>query len=173
MHGAHRIAQVLAGSPFEDRRASLGAGDLEPEDARDGCLGNPAVHDRAQEAQAVMFVVAGHTSEPKRRPGSGKYGNRTAILAGMNSYGQFCAIARALEVLGERWTLLIVRELLLGEQHFNDISRGIPRISKTMLSARLKDLQDTAIVTRGSSATSSPRPGSPSRRYCGSSAAGQ
>lgn len=66
----------------------------------------------------------------------------------MNGYGQFCAIARALEVLGERWTLLIARELLLGERHFNDISRGIPRISKTMLSARLKNLEHAGIVTR-------------------------
>lgn len=66
----------------------------------------------------------------------------------MNGYGQFCAIARSLEVLGERWTLLIVRELLMGECRFNDIRRGIPRISRTMLSARLKGLETAGIVLR-------------------------
>ncbi|MBK1786939.1 winged helix-turn-helix transcriptional regulator [Prauserella cavernicola] len=66
----------------------------------------------------------------------------------MGGYGQFCAVARALEILGERWTLLIVRELLLGERQFNDIRRGIPRISKTMLSARLKTLERHDVIRR-------------------------
>ncbi|MGH4031342.1 winged helix-turn-helix transcriptional regulator [Actinomycetota bacterium Odt1-20B] len=69
----------------------------------------------------------------------------------MSGYGQFCAVARALEVLGERWTLLVVRELMLGERHFNDIRRGLPRISKTMLSARLKTLQKAGVVTKDDS----------------------
>ncbi|HEX3405943.1 MAG TPA: helix-turn-helix domain-containing protein, partial [Caulobacteraceae bacterium] len=58
----------------------------------------------------------------------------------MAGYGQFCSIARAHEVLGGRWTLLVVRELLCGSRRFNDIRRGIPRISKTMLSERLQEL---------------------------------
>jgi DNA-binding HxlR family transcriptional regulator len=58
----------------------------------------------------------------------------------MASYGQFCSVARAHEVLGGRWTLLIVRELLCGSRRFNDIRRGIPRISRTMLSERLQAL---------------------------------
>ncbi|MGH3309550.1 MAG: winged helix-turn-helix transcriptional regulator [Streptomyces sp.] len=66
----------------------------------------------------------------------------------MTGYGQFCAIARSLEVLGERWTLLIVRELLMGERRFNDIRRGIPRISRTMLSARLKSLEKAGVIAR-------------------------
>lgn len=66
----------------------------------------------------------------------------------MSGYGQFCAIARALEVLGERWSLLIVRELLMGERRFNDIRRGIPRISKSMLSIRLKELERAGVVGR-------------------------
>jgi DNA-binding HxlR family transcriptional regulator len=61
-------------------------------------------------------------------------------------YGQFCAIARSLEVLGERWTLLIVRELLMGERRFNDIQRGIPRISRSMLSVRLKSLEKAGVI---------------------------
>jgi len=66
----------------------------------------------------------------------------------MTGYGQFCAIARAHEVLGGRWTLLIVRELLMGSRRFNDIRRGIPRISKTVLSERLQDLVHFGVATR-------------------------
>jgi DNA-binding HxlR family transcriptional regulator len=58
----------------------------------------------------------------------------------MGGYGQFCAVARAHEALGGRWTLLVVRELLCGSSRFNDIRRGIPRISRTMLSERLHGL---------------------------------
>ncbi|MFD7242319.1 winged helix-turn-helix transcriptional regulator [Streptomyces massasporeus] len=66
----------------------------------------------------------------------------------MAGYQQFCPIARALDVLGERWTLLVVRELMMGERHFNGIQRGIPRISRTMLSARLKRLESAGLVQR-------------------------
>ncbi len=57
-----------------------------------------------------------------------------------SGHGQFCAVARALEVLGGRWTLLVVREILCGSRRFNDIRRGIPRISRTVLSERLQAL---------------------------------
>ncbi|MFI5297191.1 MAG: winged helix-turn-helix transcriptional regulator [Polyangiales bacterium] len=66
----------------------------------------------------------------------------------MKSYGQFCSIARALDLLGNRWTLLLVRELLSGTTRFNDFQRGIPRISRTMLSARLRELADAGAITR-------------------------
>jgi DNA-binding HxlR family transcriptional regulator len=66
----------------------------------------------------------------------------------MAGYGQFCAMARAHEVLGGRWTLLIVRELLSGVCRFNDIRRGIPRISRTVLSERLHALIAIGAVTR-------------------------
>ena len=59
----------------------------------------------------------------------------------MGGYGQFCAVARALEVLGERWTLLIVRELLLGATTFTDVRRGLPRIPRATLSSRLRELR--------------------------------
>jgi len=63
-----------------------------------------------------------------------RYRMRIVIKLGMTSLGQFCAIARAHEILGGRWTILIVRELLCGSSRFNDIRRGLPRISRTMLS---------------------------------------
>ena len=66
----------------------------------------------------------------------------------MKSHGQFCSVARALDLLGERWTLLIVRELLSGSRRFGDVQRGIPRISRTMLSARFRELTDAGVVER-------------------------
>jgi DNA-binding HxlR family transcriptional regulator len=66
----------------------------------------------------------------------------------MKSYGQFCSVARALDLLGERWTLLIVRELLSGSRRFADVQRGVPRISRTMLSARLRELLDAGVIER-------------------------
>jgi DNA-binding HxlR family transcriptional regulator len=67
----------------------------------------------------------------------------------MTTHGQFCSIARALDVLGQRWMLLVVRELLTGSRRFGEIRRGLPRISRTMLSARLHELVDTGIARRG------------------------
>lgn len=66
----------------------------------------------------------------------------------MKAYGQFCSVARALEVLGERWTLLVVRELLCGSTRFGEIQRGVPLISRTMLAARLRELVDAGAVER-------------------------
>ncbi|QFU15028.1 winged helix-turn-helix transcriptional regulator [Microvirga thermotolerans] len=66
----------------------------------------------------------------------------------MTGYGQFCAVARSLEALGGRWTLLVVRELLCGSRRFNDIRRGVPRISRTVLSERLQTLVLAGAVLR-------------------------
>jgi DNA-binding HxlR family transcriptional regulator len=66
----------------------------------------------------------------------------------VKTFGQFCSIARALDVLGERWSLLVVREILCGSRRFGDIRRGIPRISRTMLSARLRELVDVGVLSR-------------------------
>ena len=66
----------------------------------------------------------------------------------MTGYGQFCSMARAHEVLGGRWTLLIVREILCSSRRFNDIRRGIPRVSRTVLSERLQALVFVGAVAR-------------------------
>jgi DNA-binding HxlR family transcriptional regulator len=71
----------------------------------------------------------------------------------VKALGQFCSIARSLDVLGERWSLLIVREVLCGSQRFADIRRGIPRISRTMLSARLRELVDLGVLARTAGGT--------------------
>ena len=57
-----------------------------------------------------------------------------------SEYGQFCPVAEAMELLDERWTLLVVREMLSGSRHFNDLRRGVPRMSPTLLSRRLQQL---------------------------------
>lgn len=65
-------------------------------------------------------------------------------------YGQFCPVAKAAEVLGERWTILIIRELLLGSTRFSDLQRGLAQISPTLLTKRLQQLQDCGLVVRKS-----------------------
>lgn len=64
------------------------------------------------------------------------------------SFGQFCGVARALEVVGERWALLIVRDLLVGPRRFSDLRRGLPRIPTNILTARLKELEQAGVVQR-------------------------
>jgi DNA-binding HxlR family transcriptional regulator len=66
----------------------------------------------------------------------------------MIDYGQFCTVARGAEVLGERWTPLVVRELLCGSTRFNDIHRGVPRMSRTLLARRLRKLEEVGVVKR-------------------------
>jgi len=70
------------------------------------------------------------------------------MLAGMSVYGQFCPVAQALEVVGERWTLLVVRELLCGNYRFGEILHGVPLMSRSLLSQRLKSLEDAGLVER-------------------------
>src|SRR5512146_504852 len=64
------------------------------------------------------------------------------------SYHQFCPVAKAMELLDERWTLLIVRELVSGSERFNDLRRGVPRMSPTLLSKRLGQLARAGGVDR-------------------------
>jgi DNA-binding HxlR family transcriptional regulator len=66
----------------------------------------------------------------------------------MADYGQFCPVAKATEIVGERWTLLILRELILGTCRFNDFQRALSRISPTLLNQRLKSLEQRGIVIR-------------------------
>jgi len=66
----------------------------------------------------------------------------------MSDYGQFCPVAKATEVIGERWTLLILRELMLGTCRFNDFQRALSRISPTLLTKRLKHLEERGIIIR-------------------------
>jgi len=64
------------------------------------------------------------------------------------TYGQYCGLAYALELVGEKWALLIVRDLILGPKRFTDLRRSLPRIPSNVLSARLKALEQTGIVRR-------------------------
>lgn len=66
----------------------------------------------------------------------------------MPEYGQFCPVAKAGDIIGERWTVLILRELLLGTTRYNDFQRALSRISPTLLSKRLKMLEDKGLVVR-------------------------
>lgn len=64
------------------------------------------------------------------------------------SYGQYCGFSRALEMVGERWALLIVRDLLVGPKRFTDIQRGLPGIPTNILTARLNELETSGLVRR-------------------------
>jgi len=66
----------------------------------------------------------------------------------MQKYKQYCPIARASEIVADRWTPLILRELVLGSHRFNDIERGLPGISRSLLAARLRGLENSGVVER-------------------------
>jgi len=66
----------------------------------------------------------------------------------VSRYGQYCPITRSLEVLGDRWTLLVVRDLLLGATRFNELARGLPGMSRGLLSKRLDQLERDGLVVR-------------------------
>lgn len=67
-------------------------------------------------------------------------------MADKGSYGQFCPVSMAAEIVCTRWTPLVLRELLCGSRHFNDLRRGLPRMSPTLLSKRLKELERAGVV---------------------------
>lgn len=69
------------------------------------------------------------------------------------SYRQFCPVAMAAEILCTRWTVVLLRELIAGSTRFNDLRRGVPRMSPALLSQRLKDLEAAGIVARIASAS--------------------
>ena len=64
------------------------------------------------------------------------------------SYNQFCPVAMAAEILCSRWTMLLLRELAIGSTQFNDLRRGVPRMSPALLSKQLKDLETAGIIER-------------------------
>lgn len=66
----------------------------------------------------------------------------------MSKYGQYCPVAKSLEILGDRWTLLIIRDLLLGTRHFNELERGLPGISRALLASRLRQLQRAGLIDK-------------------------
>lgn len=66
----------------------------------------------------------------------------------MSNYGQFCPVAKATELVGEKWTLLLLRELLLGTTRFNDFQRALSRMSPTLLVKRLRHLEESGILIR-------------------------
>jgi DNA-binding HxlR family transcriptional regulator len=67
----------------------------------------------------------------------------------MRTYGQYCAAAKALDVIGDRWTLLIIRELLVqGPARYTDLRNGLPGIATNLLAERLRDLEDAGVVSR-------------------------
>jgi DNA-binding HxlR family transcriptional regulator len=68
---------------------------------------------------------------------------------GRRTYGDRCGVARALDLVGERWALLVVRELLLGPKRFTDLRAGLPHVSPDVLAQRLRELEEAGVLRRG------------------------
>ncbi|HWS46834.1 MAG TPA: winged helix-turn-helix transcriptional regulator [Acidimicrobiia bacterium] len=66
----------------------------------------------------------------------------------LTGHGQYCPVSRAVDLLGERWTMLIVRDLLVGTSRFNDLARGLPGLSRSLLTKRLRQLERAGLVDR-------------------------
>jgi DNA-binding HxlR family transcriptional regulator len=97
-------------------------------------------------------VVRSHSFEvifPRETPGmhSGKQHGGNAMSRD-GGYGQFCPVAKASEIVATRWTPLILRELVSGSHRFNDIHRGVPLMSRALLTQRLRDLEQAGIIHR-------------------------
>ena len=69
-------------------------------------------------------------------------------MTAQRTYGDSCGIARALDVVGDRWALLVARELLFGPKRFSDLRTGLPRIGPDMLAQRVRELEDAGVVRR-------------------------
>ena len=100
-------------------------------------------------------------------------------MATMRTYGDRCGVARALDVIGERWALLVVRELVLGPKRFSDLRAGLPRVAPDVLSQRLRELEAAGVLRRAScrrraarGSTSSPSGARSSSRWSSASGAG-
>src|SRR3954452_23127479 len=76
----------------------------------------------------------------------------------MTTYADYCPIAMGVEVLGDRWTPLVIRELMVGATGFNEIHRGIPRASRTLLAQRLRQLERMGLVGRSGGGPGRPGP---------------
>jgi DNA-binding HxlR family transcriptional regulator len=111
--------------------------------------------DGCWEATSAAFALASVTTSARVTLGRGPCQAQKMDLPGqgglptaavMKGYGQFCPIAVACETFAERWTPLILRELLFGARRFSEIRRGLPLISRTLLAQRLRQLGDAGIV---------------------------
>ena len=90
--------------------------------------------------------MAGRVSEAKPKKWTCPAVSRRLPSDAMKGYGQFCPISVACETFAERWTPLILRELLWGARRFSEIRRGVPLISRTLLAQRLRELEDAGVV---------------------------
>ena len=90
------------------------------------------------------------------------YGDKIVGMAIKRTYDDSCAAAHALDLVGERWALLVVRELLLGPKRFTDLRAGLPHVSPNVLSQRLRELESAGVVRRRTSCLRPRPPGSTS-----------
>src|SRR4051812_40162049 len=114
----------------------------------------PAPGSDARSASTCIGIRCGAAGMTRLEANAAEFaspGRARQSTAMRQEYGQFCPVALASEVLAERWTLLVVRELLAGARRFNEIRRGVPRVSATLLKQRLDTLEHAGIVERKAS----------------------
>jgi DNA-binding HxlR family transcriptional regulator len=105
-------------------------------------------------ALAIRSGSRATSVRPCRRPVKDVYwrdrhtGVRSERVMTSPGYGQYCPVAKAAELIDQRWTLLVIRELVAGSTRFNDLHRGVPRMSRTLLSKRLRQLVADGFVER-------------------------
>src|SRR5207302_10729261 len=87
-------------------------------------------------------------ARPHKMPVRIRRGPRSEQDMTEGSYNQFCPVAMAAEILCTRWTIVLLRELVAGSTRFNELRRGVPRMSPALLSKRLKDLEAAGVVAR-------------------------
>ena len=170
----HRVLAARLGLPAEQLRVEAAA----------AAVGLPAC--RPSRDAGLITVAFAHVScrtvSELEKPTTMEFGLTVlnSVDGMMRTYGDRCGIARALDVVGERWALLVVRELLLGPKRFTDLRAGLPKVSPDVLSQRLRELEQAGLLqppqARAAGArrrsTSSPSAGARSSRSCWSSAAG-
>src|SRR5262249_20581028 len=89
--------------------------------------------------------------EPRASPSAPRLGS-IRDMKQVAGYGQFCPVAMAAEVLCTRWTVLVLREMYAGSTRFNELRRGVPLMSPTLLSKRLKELENFGVIERAATA---------------------
>src|SRR5215831_1461798 len=108
--------------------------------------------ENARSRPRSVLLLALHSARPGRWRLVQKVDLRGTLLeryrvTAMTGFGQFCPVAVASEIFAERWTPIILRELLAGSHRFNQLQRGIPRISRALLARRLRELEGAGVIT--------------------------
>ena len=127
--------------------AGLAAGGSEPRPVQDyGFMYTPRPRRPGRQQPRLPLHGPGGCRKGTRGVHGGA--GRAGLSVASRSYGQYCGVTTAVELIGERWAMLIVRDLLVGPRRYTDLKQGLPKIPTNILSVRLKELQEGGVVRR-------------------------